>query len=172
MGQLRNELADISNRIEQTRTSHGTFEISVRRGRDEDATSLREDASQKIATLAAYSEKQFKRTREVSEKRLVDEIKELEMQNEETINGVIEKNGSEIQIMRMSYNVTMNENLDMITSLRKEVLLLQEQDRHDRRVLTELRNQNNGIVVPLKTNHQDLDRLEPDLDFSQNKRRI
>ena len=95
----------------------------------------------------------------------MEETKELERRNEETIHGVMEKNRDEIQDMRTRYNATMNENLDMITSLRKEVVLLREQDRHDRRVLTELRNQNEGIIVPLETNRQDLERLESDLDF-------
>mmetsp|Transcript_35977 Transcript_35977/g.75631 ORF Transcript_35977/g.75631 Transcript_35977/m.75631 type:complete len:455 (-) Transcript_35977:200-1564(-) len=171
VGQLHNELHDVSNRIQETATSYDKFAISMRRVHDDEATMLREEARRKIATLAIYSEKQFKRTREESERRLMEETKELETRNEGVIREVMEKNKMEIQEMRSRYSAAMNDNLDTITSLRKEVVLLREQDRYDRRVLSELRSQNNGIVIPLETNRSDLHRLESDLDaFHQQKK--
>ncbi|KAL7534996.1 hypothetical protein ACHAXR_006198 [Thalassiosira sp. AJA248-18] len=162
--QLYNELHDISNRIKDTTTSYDKYKISMRQSCSDQATMLREEASRKIATLAVYSEKQFKRTREESERRLMEDTKDLEQRNEATIREVMNNNTEEIQRMRTDYNNTMNENLDAITTLRKEVVLLREQDRHDRQVLNELRSQNDDIVVPLDTNRKDLNRLESHLD--------
>jgi len=164
VGQLHNEIRDVSNRIRETATSYDKFAISMRRGRDDEATALREEARRKIATLAIFSEKQFKRTREESERKLTEETKESETRNEGAIREVIEKSKMETREMRSRYGAAMNENLDTITSLRKEVVLLREQDRYDRRVLSELRSRNNGIVIPLETNRSDLHRLQSDLD--------
>ena len=165
VGQLYNELHDISNRIKETTMSYDTFKLSMRQGCNDDATILRDEARRKVATLASYSEQQYKHTRETSEKRLMDETKALEERNESTIQQVMEKNKNEIQQMRLDYSTTMNENLDTITRLRKEVVLLREQDRHDRRVLSDLQNRNNDILGPLETNRTDLTRLESDLDI-------
>ena len=164
VGQLHNELHDITNRIKETTTSYDTYKMSMHQSCSDKATMLRDEASHKIATLATFSEKQFKRTRELAEKRLMDDTTELEQRNESTIREVMDKNAEEIQQMRTNYGIEMNENLDTITTLRKEVVLLREQDRLDRQVLNELRSQNDGIVVPLKSQTKKLDRLETDLD--------
>ena len=165
VGQLYNELHDISNRIKETTMSYDTFKLYMRQGCNDDATILRDEARRKVATLASYSEQQYKHTREASEKRLMDETKALEERNESTIQQVMEKNKNEIQQMRLDYSTTMNENLDTITRLRKEVVLLREQDRHDRCVLSDLQNRNNDILGPLATNRTNLTRLESDLDI-------
>mmetsp|Transcript_16823 Transcript_16823/g.35584 ORF Transcript_16823/g.35584 Transcript_16823/m.35584 type:complete len:452 (-) Transcript_16823:283-1638(-) len=164
VGQLHNELNEISNRIKDTSISYDRFKISMQQDCSDRAMALREEASHKIATLATYAEKQFKRTREDAERRLMEEVRQAEEQNDAAIQEVMEKNKDEIQQMRTTYSTTMNENLDEITKLRKEVVLLREQDRLDRQVLSELRNQNNDIIVPLETNRKDLHRLESDLD--------
>lgn len=65
--------------------------------------------------------------------------------------------------LRNHYNATINSNLDTITELKKDVLVLKEQDRLDRKVLNELRSQNNRIIEPLKTNKKNIEQLESDL---------
>ena len=169
-GQLYNELQDISNRIKETATSYDKDQISLQNSTGDRVTMLRAEASRRIATLATCSEKQCKSTREEAERRLMEETNESEERNEVVIREIMVKNAEEIQRMRTEYNDTMNENLDTITTLRKEVVLLREQDRHDRRALSELKTQNKDIVVPLETNKKDLHRLESDLDvFNKQK---
>ena len=94
----------------------------------------------------------------------MEETKALDLKNKAMIREVMENNKEEIQSMRTTYSTTMNNNLDTIAALRKEVVLLREQDRHDRQVLSELWGQNSDIVVPLETNQNSLHRLESDLD--------
>ena len=170
-GRLHDEVRRIADRIKENATCHGAFEISVRRGRDDASTSLREEARGRITRIAAYSEEQFRRAREASERRLLEETREAEARNEGTIREAMDKYEEEIQSMRTGYNAAMNENLDTITTLREEVVELREQDRHDRRALNELRNRNDDITIPLETNRTDLDRLASDLDFFTKQKR-
>ncbi|KAL9187711.1 hypothetical protein ACHAXT_006089 [Thalassiosira profunda] len=170
VGQLHDELQGVSIRIQETDASHDKYKISMRNGSIDKVAALREEAGRRIASLAAYSEEQFRRTRSDAEKRLMDETTELEGRNEAAIQGAMEKNAEEIQQLRTKYNTVMSTNLDAIATLRKEVVLLREQDRHDRRALGDLRNRNTGIVVPLETNRKDLDRLASDLDVFQRQK--
>ena len=72
--------------------------------------------------------------------------------------------------MRTSYGVTMTENLDKIATLRRAVVLLREQDQRDRWVLSELRDRNDGIVVPLELKTRELHKLQSDVvDFHKQK---
>jgi len=170
-GRLYNDLHDISNRMADTTRSYERLKISMRGGCNDEVTALREEESRKIGNLASYYENQYKRTREDSEKRLISETKELDCRNEDAIKQVIDKNKQEIQRMRTSYGVTMTENLDKIATLRREVVLLREQDRHDRWVLSELRDRNDGIVVPLESKTVELHKLQSDVvDFHKQKR--
>ena len=164
IGQLYNELYDITTRIRETTMSYDKFIISLRQGSNNEITMLRDDAHRKIAMLANYSEKQYKATREISTQRLLNESQTLEEENEGKIQQVIEKNKDKIQQKRTAYSMTMNENLDTISTLRKEVVLLREQDRHDRYVLNELQSQNSNIIIPLETNKKELAQLELDLE--------
>ena len=169
-GQLYNDLHDISNRMADTTRSYERLKISMRGSCNDEVTALREEESRKIGSLALYYEKKYKRTREDSEKRLMGETKELDCRNEDTIKQVMDKNKQEIQQMRTSYGVTITENLDKIATLRREVVLLREQDRHDRRVLSELRDRNDGIVIPLESKTGELHKLKSDMvDFHKQK---
>ncbi|KAL3775361.1 hypothetical protein ACHAW5_006503 [Stephanodiscus triporus] len=171
IGQLYNGLHDISNRMAETTRSYERLKTSMCGGCNDEVTALREEASLKISNLAAYYESQFKRTREDSTKRLMGETMELSRQNDDAIKHVMEKNEQEIKQMRTSCGITMNENLDKIATLRREVVLLREQDRHDRRLLSVLRDRNNDIVVPLKSKTGELHKLQSDLvDFHKQKR--
>ena len=170
VGQLHDELQDVSIRIQETNASHDKYKLSMRNGSIDSVAALREEAGLRIASLAAYSDEQFRRTRSDAEKRLMDETTELEGRNEAAIQGATEKYAEEIQQLRTKYNTVMNANLDTIATLRKEVVLLREQDRHDRRALGDLRNRNTGIVVPLETNRKDVDRLASDLDVFQRQK--
>ena len=63
-GLIKDDLHETSNRIYSTGRSHEEFKIAMRQWRDDVTNDLREQASRRIASLAAYSEKQFKSTRE------------------------------------------------------------------------------------------------------------
>lgn len=163
ISQLQNELRDVSNSIKASTTSYDKSKLESRRHCNDEATLLREEASRKISKLAADSEDQIKRTRNEFEQKLMEEMKELEQRNDATIKGVMEKNMQEIQQLRTSHGITMTKNLDRISTLRKEVALLKEQDRRDRWVLSELQTQNENIVRPLETNTNLFNQLESDL---------
>jgi len=164
IGQLYNELYDITTRIRETTMSYDKFIISLRQGSNNEITMLRDDAHRKISMLANYCEKQYRATREISTQRLLNECQTLEEENEDIIQQIIEKNKDKIQQKRTVYSMTMNENLDTISTLRKEVVLLREQDRHDRYVLNELQTQNSNIITPLEANKKELTQLELDLE--------
>jgi len=164
IGQLYNELYDITTRIRETTMSYDKFIISLRQGSNNEITMLRDDAHRKISMLANYSEKQYRATREISTQRLLNESQTLEEENESIIQQIIGKNKNEIQHKRTAYSIKMNENLDIISTLRKEVVLLREQDRHDRYVLNELQTKNCNIILPLQTNKLELTQLELDLE--------
>ena len=74
--------------------------------------------------------------------------------------------------MREHYNVTINDNLDMIKKLKREVVSLKEQERRDKTILYELRKQNNNIIVPLARNKKEIQRLDKDLVTFNNQKRI
>jgi hypothetical protein len=168
--QLQNELRDISNSVKETTTSYDKSKLASRRQCIDEATLLREEASRKISNVAADSEDQIERTRNECEQKLMEEMKELEQRNDATIKGVMEKNRQEIQQLRTSHGITMTKNLDRISTLRKEMALLKEQDRRDRWMLNELQTQNENIVRPLETNTNLLNQLESDLVVCTNQK--
>ena len=171
VSQLDNDLRDVSNRMEETTRSYDKLKLSMRGGCNSEVTTLREDASRKIVELAVDYANQYKIAREDSEKKLLDEAREMDRQNEDAIKQVTEKFAQEMQHMITGYSVTMTENLNKIATLRRGVVLLREQDRHDRRVLSELRDRNNGIMVPLESKTEDLKRLQSDVNVFHDQKR-
>lgn len=171
VGQLHNELHAISNKIQETVTSYDKFTWSMRQSCCDRAAELHDEARLGISTLAVSSEKRFKQTREEAGRRLTKESREAEDRSESTIRETTEKNAEEIQARRAKYNATVNGNLDTMAVLRKEVVLLREQDRNDRRELNELRTRNKDIVAPLEMRTRDLDRLRSDLDLVRKQKR-
>ena len=164
IGLLYNELHDMSNRIKETGMSYDKLQLSLKQGSNDEITTLRDEASHRIATLANYSDQQYKETREESKQKLIHDTKDLEGRNEVIIQQVMDKNANTIQQLRTNYSTIMNDNLDKITSLRKDVVLLREQYRHDKRILNDLQTQNDDIIAPLETNKHDLIQLESDLE--------
>ena len=170
-GQLYNDVHDISNRMAETTRTYDTLKLSISGDCNDEMTALREEASRRVGTLAIYYEQKFKRTREDYEKRLTNETTELDSKNEHHIQLLKETNKREMQQLRTSNNTTMTKNLDRIATLRREAVLLREQDRHDRRILKQLHDRNKDIVVPLETNKSVLLRLQKDVvEFHMLKR--
>ena len=171
VSQLDNDLRDISKRMEETTRSYEKLKLSMRGVCNNEVTTLREGASRKIADLAEFYGRQYKLARGDSEKMLLDEASELDRQNELAIKQITEMNAHEMQQMITGYSVTMTENLNKIATLRRGVVLLREQDRHDRRLLGELRDRNDCIVVPLESKTEHLKRLQSDAVVFQDQKR-
>lgn len=165
IGLQENGLHEISARIDTTVRSHEAFKTATRQWRDNITTNLREKASRRIALLASYSEKQFKGMREQCDRQLKDELKELESMHDGKIANAMKQNKQQIEQMRRSYNMTINDNLDTMTRLRSEVNELKEYDKNARKTLREMHHQNTSIVVPLVENKQSLQQLNADLEL-------
>lgn len=161
--QLHNDVHDISNRMAETTRTYDTLQLSISGGCNDEMTALREEASCRVGTLAIHYEQKLKRTREDYETRLTNEMTELDIANENDIRLLKEANERDMQQLRTTNNTTMTKNLDRIATLRREAVLLREQDRHDRRILQELHNRNKDIVVPLETNTRELLQLQNDV---------
>jgi hypothetical protein len=165
ISQLQREMRDVSNGVNETTISHDKSSLVSRRLCDDEATLLRDEANRKIYKLASDSEEKIQRMRIESEQKLRDEMKELEKRNDAVIQEVMEKNRYEIHQLRTIRGTTMNNNLDRIVILRREMALLKEQDRLDRWVLTELQTQNENIARPLEMNTNLLHQLESDVEI-------
>lgn len=165
------DLHEISARIDATIRSHEDFKTAMRQWRNDITTDLREQASRRIASLATYSEKQFKSTREQCSVQLKEELEKLETVHDEKISNALEQNKQQFQQMRKSFNITINDNLDTITRLRSDVNELKEQDRCDRKTLHEMHCRNTNIIVPLENNRQSLRQLNTLEHHSNNQKR-
>lgn len=163
-GSQKDDLHEISSRIDATIRSHEEFKIAMRQWGNDATTELREQATRRIASLAAYSEKQFKSTKENFGSKLKEEIKELELNRDDEINRAMKQNKEQFHLIRKSCNLTINDNLDIITSLGNEVNKLREQDRFTKKALHEMNKKNKNIVIPLESNKQSLQQLSVDLE--------
>lgn len=171
MNALVDELGIATRNMEQTVSWHQNLKNSLHHDCSDDITAVREEASRAIARLAAYTGNQLKVTHTEFEMKLKKEIQQLELQNEIEIKAAINKNRESMQNMRQQSNATINSNLDTITALTKELVMLREQHRKDMCVVRELQAENDGIMSPLDTNSNDLQRLGSDLDaFYKQKR--
>jgi len=171
MNALFDELGIATRNMEQTISWHQNLKNSLHHDCSEEITAVREDASRVIARLATYTGNQLKMTHAEFEMKLKKEIQQLEIRNEVEIKATIDKNRESMQNMRQQSNATINSNLDTITALTKELVMLREQYRKDVHVLRELQAENEGIMSPLETNSNDLQRLGSDLDaFYMQKR--
>ena len=164
MNGLFDELNIATRNIEQTLSSHQYLKNSLHHDCSEQITAVREDASRAIARLATHTGNQLKMTHADFEVKLKKEIHHLEMQNEVEIKATINKNRQDMQQMRQQSNATINSNLDTITALTKELVMLREQYRKDMTALRELQVENEGIMTPLETHSHDLQQLDADLD--------
>lgn len=171
MNALVDELGIATRNIEQTVSWHRNLKNSLHHDCSDDITAVREEASRAIARLAAYTGNQLKITHTEFEMKLKKEIQQLELQNEIDIKAAISKNREIMQNMRQQSNATINSNLDTIIALTKELVMLREQHRKDVCVVRDLQAENEGIMSPLDTNINDLQRLDTDLDaFHKQKR--
>ena len=171
MNALVDEVRIATRNVEQTISKHQNENNSLHHECSESITAIREDASRAIARLATYTANQLKMTHAEFEVKLKKEIQQLELQNEVEIKVTIEKNRERMQHIRQQSNATINSNLDTITALTKELVMLREQHRKDVVVLRELQAENDGIMSPLETNSSDLQQLCSDLDaFCKQKR--
>jgi chromosome segregation ATPase len=166
-GLQQNNLHEISTKIATSVSSHEDFKTAMRQWSNDMTTDLRDSATHRIASLAAYSEKQFKSTREQNNVRLKQELKELESHHDGKIADAMEENKQEIYRLRKSWNVTINDNLDLISRLRNNVADFRETDRCTRKILHDMQNQNSNIVVPLESKQKSLQQLNYDLDSYQ-----
>lgn len=171
MNALVDELGIATRNMEQTVSWHQNLKNSLHHDCSDDITAAREEASRAIARLAAYTGNQLKMTHAEFEMKLKKEIQQLELQNEVEIKAAINKNRESMRKMRQQSNATINSNLDTITALTKELVMLREQHRKDVCVVRDLQAENEGIMNPLETNSDDLQRLGSDLDsFHKQKR--
>ena len=171
MRALFDEMTIAKRKIEQTVSSHQNSKNSLHHYCSEQMTAMREDASRTIARYAVYTGNQIKMTCTDFEVKLMKEIRQIEMQNEVEIKATIDKNRQGMEEMRHQSNAIINSNLDTITALTKELVILREQYRRDMTVLRELQVENEGIMTPLETHSNDLHQLSADLDaFYEQKR--
>jgi hypothetical protein len=168
-----NDLHEVSTRIESSIRSHEDFKTAMRHWCNDMTTDLREQASRRIASLAAYSEIHFKSTREQHGRQLKQELKDLESMHDGQISDTMESNKQEVHLMRNNWKVTINDNLDSILQLRKDVEELREEDRRTRMNLRGMHNQNYNIIVPLENKRTSLQRLNSDLEsYNEQKKDI
>eukprot|EP00804_Cyclotella_cryptica_P030024 CCRYP_016947-RA/>CCRYP_016947-RA protein AED:0.36 eAED:0.34 QI:0/0/0/1/1/0.5/2/0/423 len=160
----KNDLHEISARIDSSIRSHEDFKIAMRHWYNDMTTDLREQASRRIASLAAYSEKQFRMTREQHSEHLKSELKGLELTHDRQINDAMEKNKEEVHRMRNSWKKTVHDNLDTILQLRKDVEQSRDVDRETRTILRGMHNQNDNIIFPLENKRNSLQKLNSDLE--------
>lgn len=169
-GLQEDDLHEISKRIDSTVRSNKELKNAMRQWRNDLTTDLRQQAARRIASLAVYSEKQFKSTREQYDRQLKEELKDLERSHDDRISSVMEQNKQQFHQMRKSCNITINNNLDRIIRLRNEANELRDHDRYTRKTLHEMHNQNTNIVVPLESNKKSLTQLNLDLELCINQR--
>ena len=163
-GSQKDDLHEISSHINTAIRSHEALKIAMRQWRNDVTTELREQATRRIASLAAYSEKQFKSTKENFGCKLKEELRELELKRDDEITNVMEQNKEQFHQIRKQCNMTINDNLDIITNLRNEANKLKEEYRFTKKALHDMHNKNKSIVVPLESNKQSLQKLNIDLE--------
>ena len=172
-GLQENDLQEISVRIDRTNRSHEDFKTAVLQWRDAITSDFREQATRRIASLAAYSEKQFKSTREQCGSQLREDIRELESSYNDKIRNAMERNREQFLSIRKNCNTTINDNLDSITRLRSELNELREQNRSTKKCLHKMHNQNESILAPLEDNKQGLQHLNDNLGaFKKQKKEL
>ena len=162
-GQQENGLHEISVRIDRTNRSHEDYKTAVLQWRDAITSDFREQATRRIASLASYSEKKFKSTREQCGSQLREELRVLESTHDDKIRKAMEQNRKQFLLIRKNCNMTINSNLDSITRLRSELNELREQDRFTKKALHKMHNQNESILAPLEDNKLGLQHLNDNL---------
>jgi chromosome segregation ATPase len=169
-GLQEDELHELSKCTESTIRSNEEFKNAMRHWRNDLTTDLRQQTARRITSLAVYSEKQFKSAREQYGRQLKEELKDLETSHDDTISNAMEESKQRFRLLRKNYNTTINDNLDRITRLRNEVSELKDQDRHTRKTLREMHNQNTNIIVPLEGNRKSIMRLNTELELCHNQK--
>jgi len=162
-GQQEHGLHEISVRIDRTNRSHEDYKTAVLQWRDAITSDFREQATRRIASLASYSEKKFKSTREQCGSQLREELRVLKSTHDDKIRNAMEQNRKQFLLIRKNCNMTINSNLDSITSLRSELNELREQDRFTKKALHKMHNQNESILAPLEDNKLGLQHLNDNL---------
>ena len=148
-----------SSKLREMESSHGEY---LKRLQDEQSArigELREEHRHRSAKIASHADRELRREKEGVERKRVQEVANVERIVEDNVAETLKRHEVDMANCHRPYNDALYQNLDLIKSLKDEVLRLKKEQRKRDRALEETASTNRNTVAPLEEASRDVKAL-------------
>ena len=156
---LLGERNEHNSKVREMESSHGEYLKRLQDEHSSHISELREDHQHRSANIASRAERELRREKEEVERKRVQEVAKVERTIEDRVAETLKRHEVEMADCHRPYNDALYQNLDLIKSLKDEVLRLKKEQRKRDRELEKAASTNRNTVVPLEQASRDVKAL-------------
>lgn len=150
-------------KVEELRDSH-RYMLSVTKIQKQEKDLARQQALYDAKLKALHDELELRRRAE---------IHEIEERKNEHINALIQQHEAKFQEMKTYYNQITSNNLEIIQSLKEEIVRMKKNDEQNETLMYDIEHENQNLLVPLEEAQRDVAELQQKLkQHEQDKRSL
>lgn len=147
------------SKLREMEVSHGEYLKRLQDEHSSHISELREDHRHRTANTASRAERELRREKEEVERKRVQEVAKVERNIEDRVAETLERHEVEMADCHRPYNDALYQNLDLIKSLKDEVLRLKKEQRKRDREADKAASTNRNTVAPLEQASRDVKAL-------------
>lgn len=156
---LNRERNEHSSKLREMESSHGEYLKRLQDEHSSHISELREDHQHRSASIVSRAERELRREKEEVERKRVQEVTKVERTIEDRVAETLKRHEVEMADCHRPYNDALYQNLDLIKSLKDEVLRLKKEQRKRDRELEKVASTNRNTVAPLEQASRDVKAL-------------
>ena len=156
---LLGERNEHNSKVREMESSHGEYLKRLQDEHSSHISELREDHQHLSANIASRAERELRREKEEVERKRVQEVAKVERTIEDRVAETLKRHEVEMADCHRPYNDALYQNLDLIKSLKDEVLRLKKEQCKRDRELEKAASTNRNTVVPLEQASRDVKAL-------------
>ena len=156
---LLGERNEYSSKLREMESLHGEYLKRLQDEHSSHISELREDHQHRSANIASRAERELGREKEGVERKRVQEVAKVERTIEGRVAETLKRHEVEMADCHRPYNDALYQNLDLIKSLKDEVLRLKKEQRKRDRELERAASTNRNTVEPLEQASRDVKAL-------------
>ena len=156
---LLGERNEYSSKLREMEALHGEYLKRLQDEHSSHISELRGDHQHRSANIASRAERELGREKEGVERKRVQEVAKVERTIEGRVAETLKRHEVEMADCHRPYNDALYQNLDLIKSLKDEVLRLKKEQRKRDRELERAASTNRNTVAPLEQASRDVKAL-------------
>jgi len=159
--------------MKEAEVSQENFIRMLKLEQDQKILELRQEFDRMARDMQQKYELKMKTIREDMEKQRRRQIQKIEEQKNAHIQRVMTKNQKDFMDIKVYYQEITTSNLDLIKRLKEEHSEIKKRENDNAKQMFDLEQRNKQLKEPLKKAHQDVERLEADLQaYEEDKKKL